>query len=265
MTKYLLVDDSRAFLLVDAALTLPSALPTGPTIRLSKDVVAMRVHGIAVSELNELGHHIEVSGDARTHAEDPLIARAIALLNAQERMRVHPTDGTPLTWDADGTQAESEQGNVVFPRIDPSVIGIVTSADDQKILMVENVRRPGYFTSVAGYVDPGETIEAAWAREVREETGYTVSSLAYVGSQPWPLSGALMLGFVSRVDETATPGETDGELRRMVWASRQEVMDLPLPPQGSISLKLITRWVDKGFDDVVFNDVVFRDVGGSDF
>ena len=261
MTKYLLVDDSRAFLLVDAQTApLPSAPTTGPTIQLSQDIVTTRIHGTSVSELKELAQQAELAGDARTHADDPLIARAIALLNAQERMRVHPTDGTPLTWNPQGTQAESERGNVVFPRIDPSVIGIVTSADDQKILMVENARRPGYFTSVAGYVDPGETIEAAWVREVREETGYTVNQVAYVGSQPWPLSGALMLGFVSRVDETVTPGDTDGELRRMVWASRNEVGDLPMPPLGSISRTLITRWVDKGFDDVVFGDV-----GGSDF
>lgn len=235
MTKYLLVDDSRAFLLVDAA---PN-LPTASTIQLTENIVAVRIRGAQVIELGE------PDGNARTHADDPLIARAIALLTAQERMRFHPTDGTPLTWNAAGTQAISDTGNVVFPRIDPSVIGLVTSADDQQILLVENVRRPGYYTCVAGYVDPGETIEAAWAREVREETGYSVKDITYVGSQPWALSGALMLAFVSRVDDTLQLGETDGELRSMMWATRDSIASLTLPVPGSISRRLIEQWVNE--------------------
>lgn len=234
MTRYLLVDDSRAFLLVDAAPNLPIT----STIQLTEDIVAARIRGTQVVELGE------PEGDARTHADDPLIARAIALLDAQERMRFHPADGTPLTWNAAGTQAVSESGNVVFPRIDPSVIGIVTSADDQQILLVENTRRPGYYTCVAGYVDPGETVEAAWVREVREETGFSLADVTYVGSQPWPLSGALMLAFVSRVDDTSPVGKTDGELRSVMWATRDSIASLALPQKGSISRQLIERWVN---------------------
>ena len=214
MTKFLLVDGQGAFLLVDA---LPNA-PTTTTARVAEDLVAVRLADTPVSEFGEPG------GDARTHAGDPGIARAMALLHAQE--------------------------HTAFPRIDPSVIGLVLSADGARLLLVENVRRPGYHTCVAGYVDPGETVEAAWAREVREETGLTLQESVYVGSQPWPQSGALMLAFVSRVDAHVPAGETDGEVRDLAWATRDDITEFTLPQAGTISRTLIERWVVGEFDNL---------------
>ncbi|AQQ14581.1 NADH pyrophosphatase [Corynebacterium glaucum] len=236
---FLLIDSHNSFplgpdkepLLVDAPL---HAIST--TAELPGGVTAARLTDALASELSA-----DV-GDARSHADHPLVAHAVALLRAQETLRFDPTDGSPLTWDVSGAVARSEAGGMVFPRIDPCVIGVVQNADGTEILLGENARRPGYHTCIAGYVEVGETIERAFEREVWEETGRAIYDVTYVGSQPWSLSSSLMLGFSARTDDREPRGELDGELSSVIWASRDELPQISLAPKGSIARSLIERW-----------------------
>ena len=243
------------FLLIDAAGRFPLGddgepklfdAPPATTeitshVHVAREVTAARVHGVDAADL---AGPAGATGDARTHASHPLAARAVGLVNARERTRFDPADGSEVRWGDDGIVARGATGRPIFPRLDPCVIGLVEDPAGERILLVENARRPGYLTLVAGYVDVGETLEAAFAREVWEETGRRVSDVRYVRSQPWPLSGALMLGMAARTADTDAQAPTDGELTRTVWASRDELDSLTLAAEGTIARALIDYWAD---------------------
>lgn len=236
---FLLIDADNAFPLTPAGepkLFDVCPHPTTTRITLPDGTVAARLERVRAAEL------VEYTGDARSHAGHPQVARAVALLRARERERFDPADGSPLTWDDAGAQAHGASGRPILPRIDPSVIGVVQNADGSAILLGENARRPGYFTCIAGYVDVGETAEAAFAREVMEETGRRIHDVRYVCSQPWALSGALMLGFTARTSDVEPQSATDGELTRIIWASREDLAGLTLAREGTIARDLIARW-----------------------
>ena len=205
------------------------------TAGLWEDKVRARAGGDAADLAPRTGH-------ARRHADNYLVSRAVGLLAARERYAFDPTDGSPLTWGESGIVARGASGTPIFPRIDPCVIGVVEHAAGDRILLGENRRRPGFFTCIAGYMDVGESAEDAFAREVLEETGRRVTDIAYVGSQPWALSGSLMLGFRARTADETQVGDTDGELSQIIWATREDLGRLTLAPEGSIARQLIERW-----------------------
>ena len=255
-------------LLIDATLRFPlnshgqpllvAELPPGvqvrTTVQATPEVTAVQLVDARVEDIADVlggtggiggaggGGGIGGIGTARSHVDDPLVSRAVGLLKARERYAFDPSDGSALTWDETGAVARGASGRPVFPRIDPCVIGVVEHADGQRVLLGENRRRPGYFTCIAGYMDVGESAEAAFAREVLEETGRRIADITYVGSQPWSLSGSLMLGFHARTGDDNAVGETDGELSRILWARRKDLGQLQLAPEGSIARQLIDRW-----------------------
>jgi len=132
-----------------------------------------------------------------------------------------------------------------FPRTDPAIIVAVTHED--RILLARNPAWPRGFASVlAGFVEPGESLEDAVAREVREEAGIDVDRdrIEYHSSQPWPFPASVMLGFLAE----ATTGELDPdpeELADAEWYTRDEVGHgaIGLPPVLSISRRLIDDWL----------------------
>ena len=243
------------YLLFDAALHFPlnsqgqplllPELPPGVQVitraRVNPEVTAVRVSDVTAAALATQAFATQTAS-AREWFDDPLIARAVGLLVAHERGGFDPADGSPPAWDASGAFARGASDRPVFPRIDPCVIGVVEHVDGDRILLGENRRRPGYFTCIAGYMDVGERAEDAFVREVLEETGRRIGDVAYVGSQPWPLSGSLMLGFFARTEDEDAVGETDGELSRIIWATRADLGQLSLAPEGSIARQLIGRW-----------------------
>ena len=138
-----------------------------------------------------------------------------------------------------------------FPRTDPAVIMLVTHPEEEKCLLGHNKRFKGLrFSTIAGFVEPGEALEHAVAREVKEETGINITDISYQGSQPWPFPASIMLGFRAK-GTTTEINCADEELVEARWFSRDEVREMAntkdmLPPaQYSISRWLIDVWLEE--------------------
>lgn len=132
-------------------------------------------------------------------------------------------------------------GLVSYPRISPAVI--VSSEKDGKILLARSTRFPGGMSSViAGFVEPGETLEACAEREIREETGLEIQNLRYFTSQPWPFPDSLMVGFTAEY----AGGELSIDQNEIVEARWYGPDELPvIPGKLSISRMLIDHFVEK--------------------
>lgn len=244
MTRYLPVGPAGEIPVSADGEPLRFPAPPSPdpvhAVAVSGDLTAVRVGRETAEALAEAagGRLLE----ARDFGRDRLLSRAVALLRNRERSGFDPVDGTPVTFTPDGVVAVGGQGRRIFPRLDPAVIGLVELAGAERILLARNARRGRYFSLVAGYVDPGENLEEAFVREVREETGRRISGVTYWGSQPWAASGSLMVGFTAVTEDEHPVGETDGELVEIRWVSRDELGDLPLARPGSIAHAMITEW-----------------------
>ena len=132
-----------------------------------------------------------------------------------------------------------------FPRIDPAVI-VLVHRGDQCLLGRQASWSEGRFSTIAGFVEPGETLEEAVIREVREETNVVVADAAYMASQPWPFPSALMLGFHAGA-QSSDIRLNDGELIEARWLSRADIIAgrVLLPPPISIAFRLIESWFDQ--------------------
>jgi NAD+ diphosphatase len=143
-----------------------------------------------------------------------------------------------------------------FPRIDPAVIVLVVHGQgmEERALLGRQAAWPaGRYSTIAGFVEPGESLEDAVAREVREETGVAVDTVDYHSSQPWPFPASLMLGFTAHVtaaSQDATPDIhlVDEELEDARWLTRAQIAagEVALPTPHSISFRLIEDWYDAG-------------------
>ncbi|MDH5275323.1 MAG: NAD(+) diphosphatase [Gammaproteobacteria bacterium] len=132
-----------------------------------------------------------------------------------------------------------------FPRIDPAVIVLVHRGE--RCLLGRQATWPeGRFSTVAGFVEPGESLEDAVVREVHEETNVRVGECAYVASQPWPFPAAMMLGFHA-AGLTDDIRFNDGELVEARWFHRDDLRAgaIALPPRESIACRLIEAWLDR--------------------
>ena len=116
---------------------------------------------------------------------------------------------------------------------------------------------PGRFSTLAGFVEPGEDAERAVVREVAEESGVAVTATEYLGSQPWPFPASLMLGFLAWAADGGDPVVDGVELAEARWFAREEVVSgladgsLVLPPQVSIARRLVEHWYGAPLADSV--------------
>jgi NAD+ diphosphatase len=144
-----------------------------------------------------------------------------------------------------------------FPRIDPAIIVLVQDGD-RALLGRQAAWPPGRYSTIAGFVEPGESLEDAVLREVLEETGIHAERVHYHSSQPWPFPSSLMLGFTAHARSTEVLRKDD-ELEDARWFSRADLGagSILLPPQQSISFRLIEDWYDAGGQRL-------RDIQGSE-
>ena len=157
--------------------------------------------------------------------------------------------GSSARPDAGGNSrrcVNSECGREIFPRVDPAIIVLVTDAD-RCLLGRQSGWPEGLYSTIAGFVEPGESLEDAVRREVYEETNVRVAAVRYNSSQPWPFPSSLMLGFVAEAD-TSVAQEirmNDGELEDARWFTRKEFRSgFPkLPFKISIARRLVESWL----------------------
>jgi len=134
-----------------------------------------------------------------------------------------------------------------FPRTDPAVIMLVTRGDQALLGHSQRFPKVTMYSTLAGFVEPGETLEEAVAREVQEETGVLVGEVHYHSSQPWPFPSSIMLGFYAEgLSEAITIDPA--ELRDARWFSRTELQNaeahgFSLPRADSIARRLIEDWL----------------------
>lgn len=144
-----------------------------------------------------------------------------------------------------------------FPRVDPVTImlAVYRGGDEPRCLLGRQASWPeGRMSALAGFLEPGETVEEACAREIEEEAGLTVTAVRYHSSQPWPFPSQLMIGLICEVDsEDAAPDQT--ELEAVAWLTRAEARaclagthrTIKAPPRIAIARTLLQAWVD-GFE-----------------
>lgn len=134
-----------------------------------------------------------------------------------------------------------------FPRVEPAVIVRVIDGDERVLLARQEGWPPAWFSTLAGFVEPGETLETTVRREVAEEVGVRVGAVTYVASQPWPFPASLMLGFEA-VAETTELVLEDGEIAEARWMGRAELGaamaagEVLVPPPMSIAHRLVAEW-----------------------
>lgn len=266
-TRVLVVSEGRAFVLDEPdpvvagatrprLVTLPSYdAPQGDRYLLGRDESGYTFFAVPAETLP--GRH---DGDARAaslrevglHLSDRdagLMTHAVALEHWHRSHRFCPNCGNLTEMAAAGhIRRCASCGTEHYPRTDPAVIMAVTDANERLLLGRGSSWDTRRFSVLAGFVEPGESLEQAVAREVAEEAGLTVTSVTYLGSQPWPFPCSLMLGFTATVDDPERMRADGEEVLEARWFSRQELAEaassgeILLSSQISIARSLIEHW-----------------------
>jgi len=182
-----------------------------------------------------------------SHDDAGLLAYARAMVSFRHRHRYCGSCGAPTRPQRAGrmmTCTNEACGTEFFPRVDPAVIVLVTHGD--RALLGRQAGWPaGRYSTIAGFVEPGESLEDSVRREVLEETGIETGAMSYQSSQPWPFPRSLMLGF--RAEALSTEIRLgDEELEDARWFCRADIASGTslLPFAQSIAFRLIEEWYD---------------------
>lgn len=214
--------------------------------------------GTRLANLRDVGHVLD-------DRDAGLAATAVALAHWHAGHPYSPATGRPTTAGDGGWVRRGDDDESLWPRTDPAVIMLVNdgvAGPDGRCLLGHNaawattgVRR---FSCLAGFVEPGESAEAAVAREVAEEVGVRVHGITYVASQPWPFPSSLMLGFTARADPGQPLSADATEITHAHWFTRRQVAGvlagetvltedgerMGLPMAASIAHHLLRHWLD---------------------
>ena len=239
----LLEDDQRP------AWLRPAAAPAGQRVLLGDTAGAVRF-AVLAEGVPDGWHteHLRALVAELDEEEAPLVVHAVALAEWHRAHRHCPRCGGTLTPAAAGHLLHCEAcGRDQFPRTDPAVIMLVTDDADRCLLGRQPSWPEGRYSTLAGFVEPGESLEGAVRREVEEEVGVHVDEVTYFGNQPWPFPASLMVGFFARARTTEV--DVDGEeISEARWFTREQMFaeaeagTLLLPRGISISRSLVETW-----------------------
>ncbi|MFC9919503.1 NAD(+) diphosphatase [Agromyces binzhouensis] len=178
-----------------------------------------------------------------------LAIEAVALANWHATHAFCPSCGSPTEVVSSGWARRClEEDRLRFPRTDPAVIVLVTDDEDRVLLGSNAMWEQDRFSVLAGFVEPGESLEAAVVRELVEETGLAVDRVEYLGSQPWPFPASLMCAFRARVAHGAStmPVPDGEEILELRWFDRDGLRDalgrVALPGETSIARWMLEEW-----------------------
>jgi NAD+ diphosphatase len=271
-TEHALVDAAGNLVFVDA--NDPVAAATDPQQRFFLGVDEDDTpYFAAVGELPERPGTRAITtrqvGHSLPARDGGILVTAIALVNWHARHPHSPETGQALEIREGGWSRVDADGRQQWPRTDPAVIMLVhddVAGDAGRCLLGNNAAwapQPGQvrrYSCLAGFVEPGESAEAAVEREVFEEVGVRVRDVRYASSQPWPYPGSLMLGFYAIADPEAALHLDPTEIAAARWFTRVEIraalaaMDTDggtkvepgLPMASSIAYRLVRGWVEAG-------------------
>ena len=218
---------------------------------------AIDISPMEAQEVNELradGEFVDLRsvGAVLDRTEASILAYAKGIMHWHSRHLFCGVCGSPTESQDAGHLRKCLNQNCSaghFPRTDPAVIMLVQK-DDRALLGRKAEWMPGMYSTLAGFVEPGESLEQAVAREVMEESGVEITNICYHSSQPWPFPSSLMLGFFAdAVTEKLIPW--DDELEDLQWFTRQELADggagiAQRPRSDSIARRLIDEWIRQG-------------------
>ena len=212
--------------------------------------LALRFDGNIAAPFSELGeyHDLRYLGSILPPDDANLVAQARALVLWHGAQKFCGLCGSHSRTESGGNSRICENESCakrVFPRVDPAIIVIVENGD-QCLLGRQQGWPEGRYSTVAGFVEPGESLEDAVRREVMEETNIRVSGVRYHSSQPWPFPASLMLGFRAYASSSDIQ-LNDGELEDARWFTRKELRSgFPkLPYRVSIARRLVDHWLDE--------------------
>jgi NAD+ diphosphatase len=218
---------------------------------------------IVAALLGDAGHLAEAEwanlrtvGNLLSDRDAGLLTEALGVLNWHASHGFSPRTGAPTVVTNGGWVRRDPLSNTeVFPRTDAAIIVGVIDANDRILLGSNALWESNRYSLLAGFVEPGESLEAAVVREIYEESGLRVIDPVYLGSQPWPFPASLMLGFRARLDSAhANEAIPDGaEILDLRWFSRDELRDslgeILLPGPTSIARAIIDEWFGEPIDD----------------
>ncbi len=191
-------------------------------------------------------------GAAVLHADDAnLLAMTAGLARWHAMHRFCGVCGAPTSVRAAGHERHCDACSTTqFPRTDPAVIMLVHD-DDRAVLGRQKIWPQGMYSTLAGFVEPGESLEDAVAREVFEEVGLRCDSIRYSSSQPWPFPQSLMVGFHAKATTTELAVHPT-ELDDAQWFTRQDLDEARrrrgfpmIPPPLTIARRLLDEWLDE--------------------
>jgi NAD+ diphosphatase len=263
-TRVLPVHDGRALLKSDTELALlrfEEVPPTETLVYLGLTTTATEAEPIGTpvvaAQLADPGSladatwsNLRLIGTKLSDRDAGLLTEALGILNWHLSHGFSPRTGEATLVEKGGWVRRDPVSNTeVFPRTDAAIIVGVTDADDRILLGSNALWESNRFSLLAGFVEPGESLEAAVIREVFEESGIWVADPVYLGSQPWPFPASLMLGFTARVDlgRTSTLTPDGAEILELRWFSRDELRasrgQVMLPGPTSIAHAIIEEWL----------------------
>jgi NAD+ diphosphatase len=252
----------------ELVLVKPDAAPDGERLFLgvdpdgtplfSIDAALPEVDGTRAATLRDVGHLLD-------DRDAGVFNAAASLANWHVSHRFSPRTGQPTTVTEGGWVRVDADGGQMWPRTDPAMIVLIhdgVAGEEGRCLLGHNAAWPSAdgsrrFSTLAGFVEPGESAEAAVGREVLEEVGVRLGAIHYEGSQAWPYPGSLMLGFTAVADRdqpiTVDPDEIDearwftrADIRLMLTGDYRDPASgiaMFLPMRASIALYLIERWL----------------------